>query len=426
MDFMLFLLVTAIMIIRPTDFIPGLEGTPLYQIAIIPCILLSWHKLIPQLTTAGLKQRPVLVFGIGILSVSLVSNLAHGQLQVGFDFAIEFAKILIFYLLMLAHIDSLSRFKLVLSCLVGITSIPILLAWLNFHGYVDIPAFRVIVYSDGVRRLCGTGVFNDPNDVCEILNCAILLCLYGLLDRGGSLTRVLWLVPTVLFGHALSLTKSRGGLLGLMVGLMVLFGSRFRGMRSLVLAGVTLALVFFLFGGRQTSLSTSEDTAQSRIQYWDDGFQMLRGSPLIGVGTDRFAENAGGHTAHNSFILAFAELGFLGGTFLFGQFYYCLKNLAKLGSTRVILPDPDLRRVYPILGASLASFVASEMSLTNGFGLTSYMMLGLATAGIRLADPSPPLPDFFLSRTLVRRTIVYSGLLLVGLYIFTRLSVRYG
>jgi hypothetical protein len=424
MDFALFLLVTAIMIIRPTDFIPGLEGAPLYQIAIVSCILLSWHKLIPQLTTAGLRERPVVVFGIGILLVSLISNLVNGQFQIGFDFAVEFAKSLIFYLLMLAHIDSLSRLKLVLGSLVFIILIPILLAVLNFHGYVTIPAFHVLSDSGGVRRLCGSGLFDDPNDVCEILNCAMLLCLYGVLDRGGSLTRVLWLAPMALFGHAVYLTQSRGGLLGLMVGLLVLFCSRFRGRKLLILMGVTLALVFFLFSGRQTSLSTRQGTAQSRIQLWDDGFQMLRGSPLIGVGTGRFAQNTG-HVAHNSLIQASAELGVLAGAALFGQFYYCLKNLAKLVSTRVTVPDPALRRVFPFLVASLASFVASEMSLTNGFGLTTYMMLGLATAGIRLADPSQPLPDLLLSVRLVHRTILFSGLFLVGLYIFTRLSVRY-
>ena len=82
MDFVLFLLVTAVMIIRPTDFIPGLEELPLYQITIVPCIILSWHKLIPQLTSAGRRERPVLVFGMGILLVSMISNLLHGQFQV--------------------------------------------------------------------------------------------------------------------------------------------------------------------------------------------------------------------------------------------------------------------------------------------------------------------------------------------------------
>ena len=90
------------------------------------------------------------------------------------------------------------------------------------------------------------GIFGDPNDVCEILNCAMIFSLYGLLDRGGGLRRVLWLAPMALFGHALALTHSRGGFLGAVVGLMVLFRSRFRGTKSLVLAGAALALMFVL------------------------------------------------------------------------------------------------------------------------------------------------------------------------------------
>ncbi len=426
MGFVLFILVTAILFIRPTDFVPGLEGANLYLLAIVPCILLSLHKLIPQLTMPGLRERPVLVFGIGILLVSVISNLVHEHFQIGVDFAVEFLKVLTFYLLMLAHIDSPARLKLFLGCLVGIIVIPILLAVLNFHGSIIVPAFTTLEMGD-IVRLGATGNFGDPNDVCEILNCAMIFSLYGLLDRGGGLTRVLWLAPIALFGHALTLTQSRGGFLGAAVGLTILIQSRFRGTKSLVLAGAALALMFVLFdGGRQTSLSTTEGTSPSRIQLWDDGFQMLRGSPLIGVGTRQFVIIAGGHIAHNAFIQACAELGFLGGTLLFGQYLWCLKNMTRLGSMRVTLRDPEVRRLRPFLLASLAGFATSEMSLTNGFSLVTYVMFGLSTVGIRLADPSPPLPDLLLSDSLVRRIILYSGLFLVGLYVFTKLSVRYG
>lgn len=76
--------------------------------------------------------------------------------------------------------------------------------------------------------------------------------------------------------------------------------------------------------------------------------------------------------------------------------------------------------------ASVAGFTVSEMSLTNPFSPVTYLMLGLATVFIRLADPSPPLPGLLLNRRLIFRTIVFSGLFLVGLYAFVRLNVRYG
>ncbi len=425
MDFALFLLVTAIMIIRPADFVPGLLGANLYLVAIVPCILLSWHKVIPQLTTKGLRERPVLVFAIGMLLVAMISNLLHAQFEVGFVSITECLKILMFYLLMLGHIDSPARLRLFLGFLVGVIVIPILLAVLNYHNYIHLHAFRVISEGEGVRRLCGTGIFADPNDVCEILNLGMLLCLYGVLDRGGGLRRILWLAPIALFGHALTLTQSRGGLLGAVVGLMVLFRSRFRGTKSLLAAGAALALMYLVLGGRQASFSTSAGTSQSRIQLWDDGFKMFKESPVIGVGTGQFAQNAG-QVAHNAFVQTYTELGFFGGTLMFGQYFWGLKSLTKLGSRQVTLPDPELRRVRPFLLAALASYATSEMSLTNPFSLVTYTILGLATVCIRLADPSPPLPDLVLNRALLRRMIIFSGLFLAALYVFTRLSVQYG
>jgi O-antigen ligase len=423
-DFALFILVAAILFIRPTDFVPGLEPVPLYLIAIVPCLLLSWHKLIPQLTSARLRERPVFVFGTGILLLAIASCLLRGQFQTGIDFTVGFVKILTFYLLLLAQVDSPGRLKVFLGCLVWIILVPILLAVLNFHAYITIPAFNIVDSGD-VRRLGATGNFGDPNDVCEILNCALIFSLYGLLDRGGGLARVIWLVPVVLFGHALSLTHSRGGFLGAVVGLFVLFRSRFRGMRSLVLAGAVVGLMFALFAGRQTSMSTREGTSQLRIKMWDGCFEMIKSSPLIGVGLDGVQERTG-RVAHNAFIQISAELGLLGGTFLFGQYFWCLTNLAKLGPKRSTLPDPELRRLQPFLLAALASFATSEMSLTNSVTPITYVMFGLATAFIRLADPSPPLPDLLLNQTLFRRMIVYSGLFFLGLYVFVRLNVIYG
>src|SRR5207249_3521249 len=149
------------------------------------------------------------------------------------------------------------------------------------------------------------------------------------------------------------------------VGLMVLFRSRFKGTKSLVLAGVVLALMFVLFGGgRQTSLGTSDGTSQSRIQLWDAGFELFKRSPVIGIGGGQFGEQVG-HVAHNAFIQLCTEWGFFAGALLFGQYFYGLTNLAKLGSPRVILPDPEMRRLQPFLLASLAGFATSEMSLTN-------------------------------------------------------------
>jgi len=436
-DFALFILVTAIMFIRPLDLLPGLETIPLYLIAIVPCILVSWPKILAQLSVASLRRNPVFVFGLGILLLSVATNVAHRQFQLAFDYAVILAKILTYLVLMAAHVDSPSRLRLFVCCLVGIILIPIILAMGQYHGYVNIAALSAMEFDLKINPATGqevktirfgtTGNFGDPNDVCEIVNCALIFSLYFLLDRGGGCTRVFWLAPLGVFGHALALTHSRGGFLAAVVGLMVLFWSRFRGTKSLVLGGVTLALMFVLFAGRQTSLDTSEGTAQGRIQLWDTGFGfMMRSpvSPLIGLGVGGFRDNVG-HEAHNAFMATYAELGFVGGTLLFGQYFWCLANLAKLGSRTVALPDIEMRRFQPFMLAALAAFTTSEMSLTNPVAPVTYTMFGLATVFIRLADPIPPPPDVQLSQRLVWRIIGFSALFLLTLFVFVKLMVRY-
>jgi O-antigen ligase len=436
-DFALFIVVTAILFIRPTDFIPALADVPLYLIAILPCILLSWHKLVPQLTAAGLRERPVLALAMGILVLAIISCLLHGQLQTAFDFSTAWVKIPTLYWLMLAQIDSPRRLKFYVGWLVAIIAVPVLLAVLHYDGYINISAFELpsadggdAAASEGgrPRRLQGTGNFSDPNDICELVNCALVFSLYGLLDRRRPLGRLLWLAPIALFGRALALTQSRGGLLALVVGVVVLLRSRFRGTKLLLLAGTSLAALLLLFGGgRQTSISTSEGTSQQRIQIWDTGFEMLKRSPLIGIGMDQFRQGSGAdHVAHNAFVQLYTELGLIGGTLFFGQYYYCLINLKALGSRTVTLPDAEMRRLQPFLLAAMAGFATSEMSLTNGLTVVTYVMFGLTTAFIRLADPSPPLVGATMNGRLFCRIVFFSGLFLASLYAFTKYSVRYG
>ncbi len=100
-------------------------------------------------------------------------------------------------------------------------------------------------------------------------------------------------------------------------------------------------------------------------------------------------------------------------------------NLLNLGWRRLTVSDPEMRRVQPFVLAAMASFATSEMSLTNPFSLVSYVMFGLSTACVRVADPWPPLPDLVLTGRFVRRVVLFSGLFLLSLYVFIRLMVRH-
>ncbi len=131
-----------------------------------------------------------------------------------------------------------------------------------------------------------------------------------------------------------------------MAGLFLLLRTRF-GWRMAVLIGAALLPVLFVFfAGRQTDLSTSGGTGQERIQLWSEGLVQFRQSPLFGIGRDRFDQEVG-LVAHNSYVHAFAELGFLGGMFFVGAFVLALGSLYRLSADGRHILDPDLRRMHP-------------------------------------------------------------------------------
>ena len=93
--------------------------------------------------------------------------------------------------------------------------------------------------------------------------------------------------------------------------------------------------------------------------------------------------------AHNSFMHAYTELGFVGGTFFFGAYYYVLTSLAQLGSTPPMIRDPEVRYVRPYIMAAVVSVAVSQMSLSQCYAVATYAMLGVGAVCVRLADAEP-------------------------------------
>jgi O-antigen ligase len=434
LDFAIFILVMGILFARPADYFPGLENVPLYLMAIVPCILISWHKLLPQFSSAGLKDRPVLVFGIGILFWAVLGMIARRRFEDALEFSIDYTKMLLFYVLLLAQLDTVKRFRMFIACLACTILVAVFMAVLHYQGYITIESFKVTLdgaegavslEDSSIRRLGGSGSFTDPNDICEIINVAFLLSLCCLLTTRHWLARIFWIFPIGLLGYAHTLTQSRGGLLGLLVGLLVFFRHQLRKHRGLFLMVVLGGLLVILAGrGRQTTITTSGGTGQARIQLWDTAFDALKQSPVVGPGMNGFIAIAR-LVPHNALLGAYMDLGVFGGALFFGQYFYCLTNLVKLGSKGVSIPDPEVRRLQPFVLGLMVSFAATEMLLTNSFKLSTYTIFGTGSAFIRLARPVPPLPDRTLTPRLLKRTFLYSLLFMAAFYIYVRLNVRY-
>jgi O-antigen ligase len=432
MDFFLFLLVNAALFIRPAEVFPGMQDVELYKLLIIPCLVVAFPAVLEQLRGDRLAARPVTVCVLGLWVAVPLSQLAHGEVDKALEVGFDFTKVVAYYLLFVGIVNTPARLRRFLFWMLLFCAATTLLAVLRFHGVIELPeqtfiqdrrddAFgEALVYV----RLCGTGLFHDPNDFTLLLVLGIPLALYRLTDGGGGFGRLLWLAPLAVFAYALARTQSRGGFLAALVGLAVLFRARFGTRVSLLLLAVLLPVLFAVLGTRQTDVFTSGDTAQARYQLWSEGLAYLRESPLFGIGAEEFQLRAS-QPAHNSFVHAFAELGLVGGVLFLGAFVYALWSLYALRPEKAVVLDPALRRLEPYVLAVVAGFAAAILSLNHLYTVLTYTTLGLATAYLGLAVAYPPVAVPRLGGLVLRRFALATVGFLVVTYVVALVLVRW-
>ena len=302
-----------------------------------------------MIDSRALSRAPITCCVLGLLPAVALSQLAHFQFGLAFDCVQRFAKVVIYYLLFVALVDTLPRLKSFLFWLNRFVIVLTALALLHYHGIINIPSLDAFQQHDidpeteEVRllpRLCSTGLFNDPNDLCNIVVIGILISLFVMIELRQGFRRMLWLAPIGMYLYALKLTYSRGGLITLSAGVLTFVHARFGRKKTVFAAGLLLPAVLVFFGGRQTTVdvSSKEDTSQNRIQAWAEGLAVFRQAPLFGIGMDEYAEQFR-MAAHNSFVHTYVELGFFGGTLFSGAFYTCLWGLLRLSRHDVVFHD---------------------------------------------------------------------------------------
>lgn len=230
---------------------------------------------------------------------------------------------------------------------------------------------------DSLWRVRHMGFLNDPNDLAQTM-VMVLPMLWGRWRRRRFFGNLFAIVaPSALMGYTIFLTHSRGAILG--VGTVFLFGiaRAFGAVKAMMLAGLAGvgALAVGLGGGR--GFSTQETSANQRVEAWYEGFQMLKSNPVFGVGFGNFTDH---HelTAHNSFVLCFAELG-LPGFFV----WMGLLVLAYQGLRQVVAFMPvgsEERRQGLILLASMAGYLVCAWFLSRTYSPGLFLLLAICVS----------------------------------------------
>jgi O-antigen ligase len=129
------------------------------------------------------------------------------------------------------------------------------------------------------------------------------------------------------------LTGSRGGQL-VVLAVLGAYGLMRFGAKGLLL-GPVVAAPLVLLGGRNSEEASS--STLERLDCWASAISIGRSHPILGVGLGQFTEH-NYMTAHNSYLLAFAELG-VPGILLFSIILYISAKIPFV-ILRDIRPSP--------------------------------------------------------------------------------------
>jgi putative inorganic carbon (HCO3(-)) transporter len=378
MAFFLTLVSIALYYFSPAEIIPTLAPYHIQQFVLIPAVLSSIAVFMMR---PGGLQAPQWVLMVGFWFAVVMSQLSRFALRPALYSFTEFGLVVGIYFLVSMNAFSLPRIRTFCGAITCCALTMSILAIVSYHtGYLaDQLLFERTESGRMIApRIRGFGILNDPNDFAQFL--LIALAFLGVFwKRNSPLTsRVTLFFPAVILLYAIYLTDSRGAYFGLVVILLIVMSRRLGKAKSVILAGVLFGVLLVARSGGGRDISIRDSSALGRINAWGSGIADIKGAPVFGVGFGNFTESAD-ITAHNSFVLCFAELGFFGYFFWLALLVTTALGLEALARIPLkTAADFDFTRYVTTIRAALYAFLTTSWFLSQTYKQTLYILLALA------------------------------------------------
>lgn len=381
----------AVLYVRPGEIIPAWQG---YSFAAITEILALIVVAMSWLTRPrSFLNQPLDVFVMGFFLAAVLSNPAFGWIGGAQVALVLLAPPVLCYFLIRGAVRTPRHLRVLGYALVTLTLFQAVNGIAQFRtgvGLGNIEAYqqRVTTTIDGaedegeVARIRGTGIFNDPNDLAMAFAVVMPFLVGPMLAKGTTfLGRVLAAGLSVPVLVALYLTNSRGGVLGLAAALVPYVWRSGRWLTKIVIVVGLVVALGLAAPSRMTQMDADESSAQGRVQSWSAGLQMLRISPILGVGFSRYTEY-NELVAHNSFVHTFGELGVIGAFCFAGMFFWTFRGLASVSATSgAVMKERERLFVWgDDLFMACVGLAVSMIFLSRQYSTIVFVFLALAAS----------------------------------------------
>ena len=278
--FILLIVYSFFLIVRPQDYSLSISQYPIMKI-LLYLLIFSW--IFTKKKSFELKSD---LFLILFYLSGVIAHLSHLYFGGAVWYALFFLPNIFIYLIIKKTLDSQEKIESYLKYLIlfaVILSLHGILQYLNngigWTGQTTVEGMRI-------RYI---GIFSDPNDLALFFNMILPLIIYFVHKYYKWKLKILFIIPFFVLLYAIYLTQSRGAIIGIYAMLNLYFWKRY-GLKKIILVNLIVLPVIFMLEGRMTQISAEEESAYGRIDAWYAGFQMLKMSPLFGVGPKMFTD----------------------------------------------------------------------------------------------------------------------------------------
>jgi len=297
-SYYLLLIYLVFVLLRFHEYMPSLSGIPIMPALLIMAVMAWLSNKRSFVSPSQHKLMPLLLLSM-TLSTAIEINGSYAMTV----FA-KFYPVVILYFLIVDAMDNNQKFRGIFKAMVFSAVI------MALHGIQQSIEGVGWTGMDTIQgRIRYIGIFADPNDMGLFFLTVIPMLIY-LMIRSNFIFRLVYLLALGIILYAVYLTESRGTTLGIAALFALLAARKFGLIISVGIAAAALVIIMGL-NSRVAQIDPGEASAKGRVDAWEEGYYMTRDNPIFGVGVGGFVIHHY-RTAHNTWVLAMAELGIPG------------------------------------------------------------------------------------------------------------------